>query len=475
MTQLNEIPREHRIAELWRRGELSYLLHEGQRKIKTAFSLCKAVLFAALVSRQFGKTVWACTEAIETAIKQPKARIRYGTAFLTDLEEFLIPAFEFVLQDCPEHLRPVYKHKGSKYVFPNGSEIKLVGLDKKPNGLRGSKLALIIIDEAGFVSRLLYLYRSVITPTLTHSPGARVILITTPPESPVHEFNELFDLTKLQGSTIELDVYQCPILTPARIEELKKECGGENSADWQREYLIKRIVDLTKAIVPEWLEAKASCVEPLKYTPTIRYCERFSGLDIGVVHKTGVLHAVYDFTKAKLHILAERTIKGHEVTSQTVYDLVDTAEKQSKSDDQTSPLYTVAKTFRVADNNNLILLNDLAKLGLPFIATDKEKLHEMVNEVRLWVRAKRLVVDPGCKELLGCLESAIWNDKRTEFATSKVYGHFDLLAALVYLVRFVAQRQHVNPIPAHIGASQDVLVINKKPKNHEIKRLFGGR
>ena len=38
-------------------------------------------------------------------------------------------------------------------------------------------------------------------------------------------------------------------------------------------------------------------------------------------------------------------------------------------------------------------------------------------------------MDPKCKELIGCLESGIWDNHREAFEESEVYGHYDALAA----------------------------------------------
>ena len=61
----------------------------------------------------------------------------------------------------------------------------------------------------------------------------------------------------------------------------------------------------------------------------------------------------------------------------------------------------------------------------------------------------RIVVHPRCTQLLGCLKYGVFNNKRSEFARSNVYGHYDHLAALIYLVRNLST--HSNPIPADHG------------------------
>jgi hypothetical protein len=125
------------IRERWLRGRLGYKLHEGQKLLREKYRASRGQLFVGECSRQFGKSFAMVVEALELAFSKPKAKIKYGTAFHTDLVEFILPTFDAVLDDCPRDIRPKFKVQGSKFILYNGAEIKLVGLDRTPNGLRG--------------------------------------------------------------------------------------------------------------------------------------------------------------------------------------------------------------------------------------------------------------------------------------------------------------------------------------------------
>jgi hypothetical protein len=134
---------------------------------------------------------------------------------------------------------------------------------------------------------------------------------------------------------------------------------------------------------------------------------------------------------------------------------------------------------RVADSNNVILLNDLGSdYALHFIATDKDQLLAMVNQVRVWVKAGRVIVHPRCAQLLGCLKYGIWNKNRDKFERSVAYGHFDALAALVYLIRNIDV--YTNPIPEQLGKSEAThfVISGQEPvsqEGKELRKLFGLR
>ena len=92
------------------------------------------------------------------------------------------------------------------------------------------------------------------------------------------------------------------------------------------------------------------------------------------------------------------------------------------------------------------MINDLnIDYKIPFVSTDKTDLFAMVNSVRELVKSGQLIISPECKEMIGNLRSGIWDKHFKSFERTEAYGHFDLLAALIYLNRNIDKR--TNPIP----------------------------
>lgn len=434
---------------LWRVGNLLWKLHPGQRKLDLTLRNAKGAVVVFNVSRQWGKTYFAVLKAIELALKS-KSRIRYATAFESDLVEFVLPAFEAILEDCPEHLRPKYHVQRKRFTFANGSEIKLVGLDRKPNGLRGNTIDFIILDEAGFISRLDYLHTSVIVPLITHRPKAKILVISTPPETPDHPFWDFVDRAILEGAYACFTIDENPMLTPDDIGRIEREMGGRHTTAFRREYLCQRIIEASRAIIPEWDDSHIQ--EPFidEFYP---YYQKYEALDLGVKRDLTLnLYSHYDFKLRTLFVHDETAIKGPELNTRILAGLIKEKELLLWSDPKKpGTLYPVH--LRVSDNNNPLLVQDLAQLhNLPFVETSKDKLHEMVNLVKIWVSEGRVKVSPQCKQLIGCLRSGIWTIKRDKFDHSKVFGHFDALAALVYLIRNIDDSY--NPIPHHHGKNR---------------------
>lgn len=427
--------------ESWYRGNLTWKLHKAQKALESTFNDSKNQLFVGNCSRQLGKSFWAVCKAVSTAIKTHKAQIRYGAAFQTDLVDFIIPAFDKVMEDCPASIKGKYKSQGSCYVFPNGSKIRLVGLDKNPNGLRGNTLDLIILDECGFVSNLDYIYKSILIPATTHRPNAKIVLISTPPSTPAHAYMDYVQKAELEGGYAMFTVYSNPMINEATIQRLMKESGGEKSTTWRREYLCEFVTDTDLAIIPEWDDKYVQDIPKDEFN---KYYHKYVGMDLGIKDFTAVIFGYYDFKQATLFIEDELVLNGPTLNTEILKTAI--AAKETN-------LWQDQKPYkRISDNNNLMLLQDLGSIhGMYFIPTNKESLEAMVNEVRLMVQNGRIIINPRCKLTAGSIKYGVFDRKRTIFARSTTYGHFDCLAALIYLVRNIDK--YTNPIPANHNTS----------------------
>lgn len=444
MTDISKFTRDQLIAEAWHRGNLSYKMHSAQKKLDEIFKTSPGQLFVGNCSRQLGKTYWAAVKAVSQALKKPKSQIRYGSPFHTDLIEFIIPTFEKVMEDCPDNLKGKYRSSGTKFIFPNGSSIKLVGLDKNPNGLRGNALDLVVLDECGFCSNLDYIYKSILIPATTHRPNCKIIMISTPPSTPAHDFVDYCQKAEQEGAYCKFTIYDNPMINEETIQRLARESGGMHTTTWRREYLCEFVTDSDLAIIGEWDDKFVQEIERDDY---YQYYHKYVCMDMGRKDHTTLGFGYYDFKKASLILEDEITMHGTTWTTETLKADLLAKEKDLWGGTKEDPF----KPYRrIADNNNPHLILDLTSLhNVYFIETTKESLEAMVNEVRMFVGSGRLIIHPRCKQLIGCLKYGVWDKKRKEFARSKVYGHFDHLAGLIYLIRNLDQ--HTNPVPLMHG------------------------
>lgn len=423
--------------ESWYRGNLTWKLHKGQKVINDLFNKMKGQLFVCNISRQFGKTVYSVIKAIEVAIQKPNSIIRYGTAFLVDLMRFIIPAFKLIMEDCPSPIKgKLVRQGGSAFIFPNGSRIDLVGIDRNPDAMRGNSLDLVVIDEAAYVSSLDYLFKSVIVPSTTHRPHCKILMVSSAPSSPDHDFKLYCDNA---DSYCKLTIYDHPTITEETIDRLASKVGGKDSTTFRREFLCEFVADSALQIIPEW---KDEFIQDVPKDEFYNFYKKYAGMDMGYRDFTAVLFGYYDFKNSALVIEDELKFNGPEETTQTMSSKIKQKEKDIWGD--------IPPPNRIADNNNLTQLQDMSSIyNLSFTATTKESLEAMVNKVRIMVNAGRIMVNPRCEYLIGCLRSGIWDAKKTIFARSTKYGHFDHMAALIYLVRNLDTNS--NPIPATHG------------------------
>jgi len=454
---------------MWRQGDLRFKFKPAQRQMHYEIFKNPHMKYVVKCSRRLGKTFMLCCIAIMKCLQHPGSLVRYAAPTHKALKKFIIPVMKIILRDCPEELRPEWKGSDGIYVFKNGSEIHLAGVNNdNADSLRGTHADLFIIDEAGFVDDLKYLIDDVAMPQFLDPDGKivqgrRLIISGSPARTPAHEFTEICRVCEHQGNLSHYDIYAGGYPKDT-IEIYKQECGGENSTTWKREYLALDVVDENYALIPEW---KPSYIQVPPIDGRFQYWQKYVALDIGVRDLTVALFAYYDFSKATLFVLDEVVMNGMQMTTQKLAEAIRRQELST---------FQGLEVFRRISDVDLLLLNDLRSLhSLYFSPTDKGRLEEMVNEVRIWVNSGRVIVAPHCKQTIGSLSYGVWNEKRNDFERSPMYGHFDALAALMYLIRNVDQR--TNPVPITYGKSkEDVWVpfdLEQNTNRNTLKKAFG--
>lgn len=441
MTQVksNISPEEARVR-LWHAGELQWLLHAGQKSLYDSYQACKEKTVVWNCSRRLGKSYSLCIIALETCLKKPNALVKYCCAKQVDARGIIRPLIRDIIESCPIELKPVFKVQEKAYVFPNGSRIELSGLDGgRAESIRGGSAELCIVDEAGLVGELTYIISSILLPTTITTHG-KIILASTPPKSPSHDFCKYITKAEIEGNLITKTIYDNPLLDKDEIQKQIDECGGVESVTFRREYLCEIIRDSLLSVVPEWDDVKKECV---REWPHPVFYDGYVGMDLGVKDLTVALFGYFDFLASKIIIEDEFVINGTKFNTSELAKGIKEKETLCYTDPVTKEQKT--PTFRVSDNN-LIVIQDLYQLhGLRFIPTRKDDKDSALNHMRILIQEKRIIIHPRCKVLIAHLNAAIWNKNKTEFARSGDNGHFDAVDSLLYLVRNVQFGK--NPYP----------------------------
>lgn len=451
------------ILESWEAGDLYYKLLPYQIKLYDSIKNSNNLKHVINCTRRFGKSFILCLLAIEQALQSQNKLIRFAAPTQKQLKEIIQPIMIEILQDCPEKYKPTFKTQDSKYLFPNGSEIHIAGCDNNnAENLRGHRSDLNLIDEAGSISDLEYVIKDILMPQ-TLTTGGRTIISSTPPRTPAHYFPRLCQEAIWGNYYSKFTIYDNKSLKQETVDLYCSEAGGVNSSTWKREYLCEFVVDEQIVVVPEW---RNEYVGEIELDSWRMYYGNYIAMDIGGRHKTAVIFGYYDFRKSSLQVLDECIFTGQDTTTDLIARTIRAKEEEL--------FRGMAEPRRIADNNNVILLQDMSLMhGVHFAPTSKDTLQAMVNELRVFVGQGRLRVSEKCRETIGCLRTAIWNKQRSQFDVSDLYGHFDALAALIYMVRNL--NQNSNPIPVHGTAIPATHHINFHRENQEkanLKRMF---
>lgn len=451
--------------ELFRRGELSWILYPHQRKV---YDKIREVLASEDVemnsyvidcARQYGKSTIMFLISVEECLRYPNRTVVFCGPLKSQVNEIVDGnTFSVIFKNCPSNLIP--KHQDSALVFENGSRIRLAGTDQKNyNNLRGGMAHTIFLDEAGFLSDLDTGVIPVVTP-MTKTTNGKIIFASTPPDTLDHPYIEILREHDESGLISTFTIWDDKSLTEQQLQKIINQCKGRETTLFKREYECKRIVESSMQVIPELIEEmseRLKITKAYKEEDLLQYWQKYVVADTGVKDKTAVIFAHYNYRSKKVIVEAELDLQGHEYNTSRLATMI--KEKVL----ELWPDMTYRKNIRyIADSNNLVVIQDLNVIyHLPFIGTTKGRLDEMVQKVRDWVYDERILFAPEATEVLNCARFAIWAKNRNEFARSVKYGHYDALASLTYLIRNVDEVSDNVP-----------MLLGKDPNTHFIHPIL---
>lgn len=435
---------------LWHMGELSWKLDETQLTIYNFVHNSKNKVLVINCSRRLGKSFLLAIMAIEKCLKNPKSVVKMLQPEQKMVRMNIRPIMDKIFRDCPDDIRPEFKTQDNIYVFKNGSELQLAGTDNgNHEKLRGGDSDLNLVDEAGFCSDLKYIVNSILTPTTLLTKG-KIILCSTTPPNPQHEFIKYMEMATENGTMMKKTIYdaveenkylQNPRITMEIVEDIIKTYpGGAQSDEFRTEFMCEVIFDSELSIFPEFKaveeDAVSNWIRPAFY-------DRYVSMDIGFKDLTFVLFAYYDFDNAVTVIEDEIVISGPKMTTEYLAKLIKDKEKELWYNSMTGEQYD---PYRRVCDNNLIVINDLTRLhNLHFVPTLKDNKRAQVNNARIKIGNRQVIINPKCKNLIMHIKNGTWKPNSDEFARSGDMGHYDGCDALVYLLRNVDQFR--NPYP----------------------------
>lgn len=441
------VAKYHRMA--WANGLLGYLFHATQTKISDLLDATKHKRrFMLLCSRRLGKSYMLLARAFSTALRTPRARVLFLAPTAKHASEIAVDLSAEILRFCPQDLLPEYKSLTKEFHFKNGSIVRLKGTNgEHAADLRGGSADEIIIDECGLVDNLRHVISDVCLP-MTLTTGGRIILATTPAVSPGHDSAQIYEELAADGCTAVFTIRDAPHISDLEKIELLTAMGEmredvpeilagtkpPKTTAVAREFFCTWCVDSSKAIVPEFTAAKQ--IDIVKPWPRPEYFDAYTTLDAGFVDGTGILFCFNDFLADKLIVEDEALLRQANTTQ--IAECIRSKETQLWPG---QPPY-----WRIADDPQKRLCADLSQLhGMTFSPARNDDPQGAVNLLRVAIQANRVIINPRCTHLIRQLSTGVWNNTGNSFARTSQQGHFDLISALVYLVR--AYNRTRNPYP----------------------------
>jgi hypothetical protein len=461
------------LHEAWRTGHLRWKLDPHQQLVYDKIKMWEAdppdsaaigALFDSVyvvdIGRRWGKTAMCLIILYEWAIRTSGLVLTYATAEKQQIKSIVIPLHRKLSNDAPEDVRPEYKGSSEGMeqglYFPNSSMIKLVGVDKDPDRLRGQGSDGGVFSEAGHMKDLEESVSGIFLPQFQRRPWARLILESTAPTQPDHDFDRVFvPDAELRGAYVFGTIEDNLAITPEDRAKYIREAGGRNSPRCLREYYGIRVRDPERVLVPEFNEDKH--VVPNPGSPDYAHC--YVGVDPGTRDKIGVVWAFWDFERAKL--VVQRSYAERNVTTTPVADLLKRTERELwynygpqndngsvnlKSTRYWNGRQLVPNPYLRVSDTDLRLIGDLVhEHGIAIAPTPKDDAEAQLYALRNAFLANKIEVVADSGPLAVQLKRGMWNDTRTDWDRSDELGHLDCVAALIYLWRNVVRT--LNPFP----------------------------
>lgn len=443
--------------ELWRRGVLVHLMHSVQKEMYMIYENANPQsTLVWLLARQSGKSYLLAILALTEAIRNPNSIIKLLTDTKLHVQTIFEPLFREILESCPDDVKPEYLPSKFIYVFPNGSQIQMAGTDaNNAERLRGQKSNLILVDEAAFCNNLNYNVMSILFPTTTHT-GGKIVLASTPPEEPDHEFIDFIEIAEAEGALTKKTLFDNPLLSDDKKQHIiSKFIGGVNNPNFRREYLCELIRDENRTVIPEFDDDLQKLVvrqysKPAFYTPYV-------AMDLGFKDLTVVLFGYYDFKQDKVIIEDEIVKEGKDLKLNTFSEEILKKEEMLWMNILTNEL--IKPELRISDVDYIVIneINRASMNRLNFQAVKKSPGYKLplINQLRVMLQSEKIYISPKCEVLITHLKNARWKDasSKDDFARSPGLGHYDAVDALLYLVKSINYTK--NPYPANHGRHGD--------------------
>lgn len=438
-------------AELARRGILRHLLSAEQRKIYDFIERALGPIICIEAHRKSGKTKAALCYGLEHG-----ARNRDLICLCTDarqhLTDIILPMYRAIYsQHCPD-----WSEVGKRLLHKNGSEMALYGADRdNADSMRGPAYGLALIDEAAYVDNLRYLVEDVLIPT-SNETGAKIILTSSTCKQYNHAFSAYCDQAKATGNYYKLTLDNNSDKDANERQAIEAGCGGRQSILFRRDYLCERITDPERAALPEMEQYYNQIVVDTYDRP--QYYELYGALDVGFADATAYLLGYYDYERGNYVVDAETMLRH--ATTQQVNDAIRDIEQRSHK----------MRVYRRVSDTDLRIIADLNRAyNLSISAVHKDNKAAQIAFLRQLMASGRLKILSRCHQLITQCRSVTYTKTFSGWEHADGH-HYDLVDALIYLVRSIIPTSDPRPaLPPGVSERTHALPVHLQGIKNKLK------
>lgn len=450
----------------------------------------------------------------------------------------LVPLIKKIFRNAPPGYTPEYRASGQGehehlYIPACDGRIKLVGLDHHPDALRGPFLDWAWVTEGGYCEAdLESVIVSEIMLQLQGLPHAWFVIESSAPKTVDHSFNRVFVLdAQARGAFSTQVITDNTSLTPEEVEDEIRMTGGRDSAVCKRELFNIVEADPELMIVPEFNEA-IHVVDPEEY-PMPAHALAHEGYDPGTTDPHGLVGFWLDWMRQTIVVCfswcKSNASTGEVVRAAQTFESMFWGTEHATPETRTpngkllrlanakqgprgkvwepppgSLSYWDENTWslkpnpysRVSDIDNQFVIDMNTDYAMQIRDAEKgpgshdadEQHLRMLFSARHKDGSPKIVIlrNGYTDDLIMQLRSGMWkvdeNHHKTDWDRTKILGHCDAIAALMYGVRDTRWRR--NPFPPQLRDLDGPNVhvpqrIRDKMQNKgvliAVPRMFGSR
>ena len=374
-------------------------MHDNQKVINRSqarFNVVKA-------GKRFGKTKLALYRIIKKAFKYKGETFWYIAPTYSQAKKIAWYELSWML---PKELvtRNVENELMKEVV--GGSRIQLIGADNQ-DALRGPKLRHATLDECAYIDE--YVWTGIIYGQLLgNNGGGTADFISSPNKKGRNWFTNFHEEARLRQAKGDLDwaayfytIYDNPTLNKDEIEKLRDSVPDDV---WQVEYMAQE----SSLSGQRFGEFSADNIGEYKAEGEILV----RGLDWGIAHPTVCLFLKVDKDK-KIVYVEEEFVKSGFLISESCAEITRITNKRDVAFSVIDP-----STAKRNSQSGRTDKDEFARYGVHCFAGDnRDRGYDIV---KMFLKQKRLIINPKCKNLIYELKNLQYGDKEGNDATDSL-------------------------------------------------------